>query len=310
MTMGNIAAIRSPADDKAERKISASSPYAEQQAILENLIKRPPTNTRVIEFSPELAEFILTNLNQNNRPRKLGKIKKYAEDMVSGIWGLTGDTIKFGTNGQLRDGQNRLAACMRAGKAFSTHVAFGIDPELFSRMDIGKNRTGGDVFKIAGIGYANHVAATVRWLMILTGDNPTDRGAQFSNEVLLKGYRERYDPDRLEHSVQVALKVKKTTRHPVGPLAALHYLFSEKHLNKADTFYDEWARGIAKGARAPSRYLQIRLVDIARNNDGRMHENVRNALIIKAWNAYLANRAVTKAEMSHDPKGELPDIAA
>jgi hypothetical protein len=309
MSTTNVAAMRPPTDEKTERKINAAMPFEEQRASLEGLIRRPPTNTRVVEFSPQLAEWILLNLNEGNRSRKLAKIRKYAEDMATGSWGLTGDTIKFGANGQLRDGQNRLAACVRAGKPFTTHVAFGIDPELFTRMDIGKNRSGGDVFKIAGIGYADNVAAAVRWLIILTGENPTDRGAQFSNEELLQAYRERYDADRLEHSVQQALKVRKTTRHPVGPLAALHYLFSEKHASKADDFYDEWARGIAKRARAPSRYLQNRLVEIARNNDGRMHENVRNALIITAWNAFLAGRAVTKAEMTHEPKADMPAIA-
>lgn len=296
-------------EEKVERKIRASMPFAEQLSTLEALVRRPPTNTRVIQFSPELAEYILLNLNSNNRNRKPAKIKRYAEDMAEENWGLTGDTIKFGSNGQLRDGQNRLAACIRAGKPFESHVVFGIDPDLFSRMDIGKNRSGGDVFKIAGIGYANHVAAAVRWLLILTGDNPADRGAQFSNEDLLSAYRTKFDGNRLEDSIQSALRVKKTSGHPVGPLAALHYLFAERDRNKADAFFHEWATGTAKRARAPSRFLQGRLVEIARKNDGRMHENVRNSLIIKAWNAYVAGRSVSKAYLSHDlTKDPIPRI--
>jgi hypothetical protein len=149
---------------------------------------------------------------------KPAKIKKYAADLANGLWGLTGDTIKFGTDGMLKDGQNRLSACLRVGKPMISHVVFGIDPQLFARMDIGKNRTGGDVFAIAGISYAGHVAATVRWLLILTGPDPSDRGAQFSNEDLLKAYREQFDADKLERSIQSALAVRKTCHHPVGPL--------------------------------------------------------------------------------------------
>lgn len=308
----NVATIRpgTPAgEEKIERKIMASMAFDDQLSTLQALIRKPPTNTRVIEFSPQLAEYVLVNLNHNNRGRKPAKIKQYAEEMAAGTWGLTGDTIKFGSNGELRDGQNRLAACVRAGVPFSSHAVFGINPELFSRMDIGKNRSGGDVLKIAGIKYPNHVAAAVRWLLILTGDDPTDRGAQFTNDEMLTAYRQRFDTDRLEHSVQTALSVRKTTGHPIGPLAALHYLFSEKSVRKADDFYDEWATGRAKKVRAPSRALQNRLVEIARNNDNRMHENVRNGLIVKAWNAYVAGKSAPKAYMNHSPKEAIPVIA-
>ena len=166
--------------------------------------------------------------------------------------------------------------------ALTTHVVFGIQPDLFARMDIGKNRTGGDVFAIAKINYAGHVAAAVRWLLILDGEDPADRGAQFSNEELLTAYREKFDPERIEQSIIAALGVRKTCGHPVGPLAALHYLFAERDEKLADRFYDEWASGRAKKVRAPSRSLQARLVEIAATSNNRVHENVRNALIIKA----------------------------
>jgi hypothetical protein len=309
--MSNIANIRttSSASDKAERKIKASMPLHEQIATLGELIVKPPTNSRVIEFSPKLAEYVLTKLNPNNRPMKSAKIKKYASDLTEGLWGLTGDTIKFGNDGLLKDGQNRLSASVRAGLPLMSHVVFGIDRDLFARMDIGKNRTGGDVFHIAKINHASQVAAATRWLMILTSDDPSDRGAQFSNEDLHRAYREKFDGDRLEHSVRAALAVRKAVGHPVGPLAALHYLFAERDARKADEFFDEWATGRAKKVRAPSRYLQKSLVEIAANSNNRVHENVRNALIIKAWNAFLAKRTVSKADMRHAISDPLPKIA-
>src|SRR6266702_3416931 len=99
--------------------------------------------------------------------------------------------------------------------------------------------------------------------MILTSEDPSNRGAQFSNEDLLKAYREKFDSERLDQSIHAAMAVRKTCGHPVGPLAALHYLFAERDSRKADAFFDEWATGRAKRVRAPSRYLQKRLVEIA-----------------------------------------------
>lgn len=313
--MRTVKAMKSSEATEPEKRVSAdlfggvSKKLQTQIDELHRFIEKPPATSQIIEYSPGLAEYILTNLSLGNRPKKPAKIKLYAQDLTEGRWGMTGDTIKFGSNGVLRDGQNRLAACIRAGKSLQSHTIFGIDPQLFMRMDVGKNRTPADVFSIAGIAYANHVAASVRWLLILTSENPGDRGAQFSNEALLEAYHKKFHADRLEHSIQCALAVRRTTRHPVAPLAALHYLFAEKNLPLADTFFDEWAMDRAKRARAPTRYLQRRLVEVARQSNQRLHENVRNAFIIRAWNAYLAGRALTKTEMQHAPGDEMPPIA-
>lgn len=298
----------SRAKENAPNPKAPSKLLLAQVVELQNMIKHPPSTSKIIEFSPALSDYILTNLSRDNRPRKLAKIRRYAQDLAEGRWGLTGDTIKFGSNGILRDGQNRLAACIRAGKSFRSHVVFGIDPELFPRMDIGKNRTPADIFAIAGIAYATHVAGAVRWLEILTSANPGDRGAQFSNEELLAAYREKFDSDKLEHSIQCALAVRRSTRHPVAPLAALHYIFAQKNRQKADSFFDEWVTDRAQRARAPTRYLQRRLVEVARQSNQRLHENVRNAFIIKAWNAYIAGRSLSKAEMEHAPASKMPKI--
>lgn len=307
-TISITASRQNQTEDKTSRKINASMSLRDQMAALDALIKRPPENSRVIEFTPELAEYILAKLNPKNRKTKPAKIKKYADDMLAGSFSLTGDTIKFGTDGLLKDGQNRLAAVVRSGVSLSTHTVFGIEPLLFDRMDIGKNRTGADVLHIAGVKYANHVAAAVRWLLIFNSNNPSDRGAQFSNEELLKAYRENSDSAQLENSIQAALSVRKTCHHPVGPLAALHYIFSERDARKADEFFDEWATGRAKRARAPARQLQSALQELLTVNNNRIHENVRNAMIIKAWNAFVAGRTVTRGDMKHAISDALPAI--
>jgi hypothetical protein len=294
---------------KFDPVVSASMRLREQISAIEERIDYPPRGSEIIEFSPRLAEHVLTHLADGNRPMKPAKIKRYAADLMAGLWGLTGDTVKFGTDGLLKDGQNRLAASVRAGRPLLTHVVFGIDAQLFARMDIGKNRNGADVFSIAGIKYPGHTSATVRWLLILTSNDPSNRGAQFSNEELLRAYRERFDAEQLYTSIQTALVLKRTAGHPAGPLAALHYLFSQRDQRRADAFFDEWTTGQAKRARAPSRYLQRRLTEIANSSNNRVHENVRNALIIKAWNAYVVGRSVTKSEMKHALSDPMPKIA-
>src|ERR1700691_3954015 len=118
---------------KGERGIKASMAFQQQVEALKELIAQPPGPSHVIEWSPKLAEHVLTELNPKNRPRKPGKIKQYAADISNKAWGVTGDTIKFGSDGLLKDGQNRLSACVRVNKPFTSHTVFGIDPALFLR---------------------------------------------------------------------------------------------------------------------------------------------------------------------------------
>ena len=99
-----------------KRRVSADMNIDEQKSSLSSLISNPPENTRIIEFSPKLASYVLENLNVNNRTKKKKNIRRYAKDMSSGNWSLTGDTIQFSKNGVLMNGQNRLFACVKAGE--------------------------------------------------------------------------------------------------------------------------------------------------------------------------------------------------
>lgn len=290
------------------RPIRADMPLEEAAKRLADLSAAKPEGSRVVEITPELAQHILDTCNVSNRPMKPGKIREYAEAMKAGLWGLTGDTLKFSSEGALRDGQNRLAATVRAKTPLVTHVVFNVDADLFARMDIGKNRTPADVFHIAGYTYPNYAAATVRWLLILTGDNPNNRGAHFTPEELLRAYRERFDPVDIEESVKKALEVKRTQGAPVASVAALHYLMARTDKEKADAFIRDWAEGQG-GAQAPTRKLQTALVDISLKSNNRVHESVRNALILRAFNAYAIGRTLRKPELAFEPgEDEFPKL--
>jgi hypothetical protein len=290
------------------RPIRADMTLAEASDRLAALSKAKPEGSRVLEINPELAQHILDTCNVSNRPMKPGKVREYAEAMAQGLWGLTGDTIKFSPEGALRDGQNRLAATVRARRPLLTHVVFNVDADLFARMDIGKNRTPADIFHIAGYTYPNYAAATVRWLLILTGENPNNRGAHFTPEELLRAYRERFDPIDIEDSVKRALEVKKTQGAPVASTAALHYLMARLDKEKADAFLDDWASGQGN-SNAPQRKLQSALVDISVRSNNRVHESVRNALILRAFNAYAIGRTLRKPELDFEPgEDEFPKL--
>jgi hypothetical protein len=163
--------------------------------------------------------------------------------MASDRWGLTGDTIKFGTNGQLLDGQNRLSASVKSGKSFRTHVVFGIDPALFGRMDIGKPRNAADVLHIAGFKYAAALAAAIRWAHLLDTD-PYNRDT-LQPEFVLELARCKYSD--IEPCLKFSREINQQFSHPAGQVAALIYHFAEHDSNKATEFVTAWRRGDRNG---------------------------------------------------------------
>lgn len=288
----------------AQHPITASMPTTEALERLNILTKAKPETSRILEITPEFAEAILSTKNLSNRPMKPGKIRDYANDLRQGRWGLTGDTLKFAPDGTLKDGQNRLAAVVRAnGPVLKTHAVFGVESDLFTRMDIGKNRTPADVFHIAGLHYAPQAAATVRWLLILTSPNPNNRGAHYTNEELLEAYRHRFQPLDIENSVRVALEVKKGTGAPVGSVAALHYLFARENPDLANEFMLQWANDNGP-ARGPVHTMQVRLQELSLQGNGRVHESVRNAIIVKSFLAFRENKPLKKQDLAFDPTAD------
>ena len=251
---------------------------------LEQLMLNPPATSRIIEIDSVSAAEILKDRNHGNRPPKPNKVQQFAADMANGRWGVTGDTLKFDPNGRLLDGQNRLAASVRVGKPFTTHVVFGIDPALFGRMDIGKPRNPADVLHIAGYKYASTLASALRWAYLLD-TNPYNRDT-LQPDFVLELARDKY-PD-IESCIKFGREINRQFAHPAGQAAALMYKFQKSDKSKADDFLQAWIKGQRNGKYQIIDTMQALLHSQKANNNGRIHELTRAAVIIKAWNIFKA----------------------
>jgi hypothetical protein len=252
----------------------------EQIKVLDELIATTPPNspTVVLTLSVALIQHILENRNNHNRKARRAKIKRFAADMSNGFWMLTGDTVKFGANGELLDGQNRLRAAMTSGAPLTTHVVFGIDPVAFKFLDSGTVRTGGDTFMVAGVPNAEIAGKATRWLLIFD-DPKMERGVTVANADLFEHYTKRVNKDLLQQQIVKAKAVSKVI--PTGVLAAMLYLFERKDADKAKIF----AHDLEKEVRA-GRTLLTRLRTLKRDNLGRMNEKTVTAFAVLAWNHF------------------------
>lgn len=282
-----------------QRKLSSELSLKEQIHTLKSLISNPPQNSRVCEFTPELAEYILDasqgNLNINNRPRKTQKIIEYKRDMQIDNWSLTGDTIKFGTDGFLKDGQNRLAACIQAQTPFTTHVLFGIDPNTFHHMDTGKNRGADDVLAIMGVRNSKKVAQTIKFLLNWEKGKTNTAGAA-DNQEIKDAYLSKYDVDLLQESVTMAQRVYSQTRYPMGQVAASFYSAVENGCREeVENFFSNMMNGTGKVNSGPVKLMKH--ITLMRVNRQHISSHDYTVLLSRAIHSYISKRSMTKTDL-------------
>jgi hypothetical protein len=295
---------------KEERMISkpvvvAAHTDAEIMAQLDRLIARPPTQSRIFEITPNVALYILDRYNEQNRPIKKVNIARYAEHMAAGTWALTGDTIKFSDGGLLRDGQNRLKACVRSGKPFTTHVIFGINDDFFALLDQGKNRDGSDILATAGYANTGMLSAAVRWAY-LVDEKLVKRRLGLEPKETLRLLRDRYM--NLETFTSDARAIAKLWKQPAGMVCGFLYHFDKANHVKAGEFAEGWSSGQQGGQFAPIGKMQKRLTQMDQQSSGRINDVVRAALIVTAWNMFVSGRSSRLTDFGWGPEQDFPEI--
>jgi hypothetical protein len=276
---------------------------------LRRCIATPPENSRVFEITPDMAKTILEDYNEGNRPRKPSKISEYADDMANDRWPVTGDTLKFSDRKppRLRDGQNRLMACVRAGVPFTSHIVFGIPDSAFDVLDKGKNRSGSDILAIAGFGNTAVMAGALRWLHLLDTGRAKQRDSM-KPSVLLDLVRDKYPT--LPDYVKQARVIYEHTGQPISLVLALLYAFHRANEPAAREFAMAWETGERGGRFKPIALMQSQVAQLQAASSGRVHDVVRAALIVKAWNLYIRKRKGSAVEMRWRPADPFPEISS
>jgi hypothetical protein len=103
------------------------------------------------DITPALAHAYLAG-NKSNRALSIKAVDRYAADMANGQWPLTHQPIALGPNGELVDGQHRLAAIVKANVTVRFFVARYATVEAANaarlRVDLGRVRRVGDMLEI------------------------------------------------------------------------------------------------------------------------------------------------------------------
>lgn len=182
-------------------------------------------------------QYLTLNVENNRNPRHNTSVKQYAADMVAGNWRLTGETLKFNTNGKLFDGQNRLLAVieadkMRPGITVDFAVARGIDPNAMFLVDSGPQRTPADALKIAGVQkYEAQKAALAKRIIVFESG---------SRSVLVSAGKSAFDPKTVITKTTIVEYVIRFEAH-LEHCSALGVSFYDSALVKKMLTPTDWA---------------------------------------------------------------------
>lgn len=243
-------------------------------------------------ITPQKAAAYL-KFNESNRPLKQGVVSRYAEAITNGQWEVNGEAIKFDEEGRLLDGQHRLHAVLKCGKAIESYVIRGLAGAVFDTLDTGKARSGADTLALSGEKNYHVLAATLRILIIEeelgeSSLHQTDFSRLITNKDLLNAL-ERHP--QLRYSVATVINSIGLRRLiPMPPAAYCHYRFAEKNRQQADEFFRKLAKGDSLSSDSPLLALRNKLIVLKGTRLGAKIRAEIMACTIKAWNFHRKNQ--------------------
>lgn len=273
--------------------------------------KGMPEGVVAMEITPEIAADWL-GVNRSNRRLRDPRVIKLAKDIELGRWDdLNGETLKFASDGELLDGQHRLAAVLVANIPIKSYVAFGVSKEAFKSIDTGLKRSSVDALFVTGEDNLRNLSATCNAMYRYLSDGSFMYRDAPTNHQLLDVLAAS---PGLRESAEVAKKLKK--RLPgavVGVTAVMHYLLKEKDADDCAYFFDKLKTGAGLDDESPIYYLRERLIHQLQTRGTISTTSYRTqqeqaVLYVKAWNAFRQEKTFNARSLRAYEDEKLPEI--
>ena len=244
-------------------------------------------------ITPQMAEKMLGK-NVKNRIVRASAVSAYARDMARGEWRLTGEAIKFDSDGNLIDGQHRLLAVITANVSVDMLVITGLPPESQQYLDSGRKRTHSDQLRLSGETQSALLASAARQVWLWDTGNMSENVLPTFAEVA-----EVID-DEPDLRLSVATAAAARSLIPVAPTAlalAIHLCSRIDREAATEFFVHQVANGESMSAAA--RALSQRLTK-AMITKQRLTKVEQIGYLLRAWNLWRAKESTTRLQA---PKG-------
>lgn len=265
----------------------------------------PEPRMELVTVTPELAKQWLSR-NTNNRRLNAQYVNRLASDMFEGRWHeATSGTLCISRDGQLMDGQHRLAAIVQTGLTFRVYVLRDADPEDFKVLDRGKSRTMASLLGLAGVPSATDVASTAAiYLRMVQTPNALWHGS--NPPGILEFALEHSDELQLALSDGHKVRPSRIQRNSFAAVSMAVRASSEGE-EQWQEFVSQCASGVMLTSDSPVYVLRSWATGRSNFRSGTRSQQVSVAFISKAWNAHASGRKVRKIFWRESgPTAELP----
>jgi hypothetical protein len=231
--------------------------------------------------------------NTLNRHVRDTLVAELGRDMLAGRWrGHNGEAIRFDAEGRLVDGQHRLWACVNANVPFISLVVEGIDPEDYDTIGIGRKKAFVDFMREEK--NRTLLSSVVRLVFTWeSGRLPMEMVSRSSTTASIKEMQET-----LTGNPDIRDAVNKVASHYSQGLVSQSYMsllyyaaVRSGQKDKVEFFLSTLRDGLALDELSPIYHLR-KLLLINKANRRKLRQPHILALLLKAWNQYLAGRKV------------------
>lgn len=258
-------------------------------------ITKAPFSVKVQDITPDQAKLML-DANSSNRKLAPFIVTRYAKLMLAGEWKHNGTTIKIDTNGELKDGQHRLAAAVQA-KFILRHaiIVAGLDPDVFDTIDTGKGRSSADALYADGFqANAKQVAAVANLALRREMDT-----LHVNSYIEPHRVREWVRTHQVIH--QAVNRVRLMGFLGFSPVLGLLWMIThEQDEVKAKEFFDQLETGenLTKGNPA----LTLRETLLKHKSDRAYHKSDVLNMGLTAWENFVAEKSLPTLRRDMKPK--------
>lgn len=264
--------------------------------------------SQFVTVTPAVASGWLEK-STGNRPIDARRVARYAEDITSNRWVLSGVPVVFDTNGRLINGHHRLMAVVRAGAAVDMLVVEGVPEGAITYQDDRDSaRSGKDVASFEGIPNGSDVITLTKPVWLATQGRLAEYARSFPDfrtREQLELYRS--NPAEFQRAVLAGRSSHARFRMvPISLFSFCHYWLPQYGPSVAERFCHQLATGDDLTEGDAVLALRERLANDAANRKLRMVPIQKLALIIKAWRLHFHRRKVRFLKWTSEGRGSEP----
>jgi hypothetical protein len=279
-----------------------------QKNNIEKLFFQPTSHTEfhIVEISPEIAKKLLSITDSKvQRKFKRAHILSLSEDMKNGDFiNNNGDTIRQDCQGNIIDGQHRLAACIEANYTLKTIFVKGLQTDTIKTIDIGqKTRTFTDVLEInhrKNYKYANQITSAVKFIyrfnhsVYADGTESSGKGRMNTNQFLKWIDKNPEIIDFIAETMLVVCNGDKLI--PASIFCGLKWILDKYNKTESDKFFQMLSDGIGIDKTSSIYLLRKRILSCKFGKNTKQNNMTKSELIftiVKSWNYYLDGKKTT-----------------